>query len=116
MQSRATWFCGVLAAGLLAAVLLPDAAFAICPREAGRGLAAMTCGFLESRSTGRRDAPAAVRGWGFTLGSRRGSGLWRAAGVGYEFVTAPFPLPAATSPPRAEFPWATSIPRRAASS
>ena len=77
-------------------------------RKAGRGLAGMTCGFLEVPGnvvqTYRERGPV----WGFTLGFVQGLGMIvvrELVGV-YEFVTAPFPLPAGFQPViQPEFPW-----------
>jgi putative exosortase-associated protein (TIGR04073 family) len=77
-------------------------------RKFGRGLAAMTCGFLEVPGniveTSRERGPA----WGATLGFAEGLGklvVRELVGV-YEFVTAPLPVPAGYEPIlRPEFPW-----------
>jgi putative exosortase-associated protein (TIGR04073 family) len=100
-----------LAAALVAAVLLPGVALAAeqsAARKVGRGLAAMTCGFLEV--PGNVVAETRNRGyaWGFTLGFVTGLGkivVRELVGV-YEFVTAPFPIPSGYQPIiQPEFPW-----------
>jgi putative exosortase-associated protein (TIGR04073 family) len=78
------------------------------PRKLGRGLAAMTCGFLELPGNvvlvTRQRGPA----WGVTLGFVQGLGrivVRELVGV-YEFVTGPFPVPAGYRPIiEPEFPW-----------
>ena len=109
MQGSKTRTRGVLAACLLAALLLPGIATAqSAPRKAGRGLAAMTCGFLEV--PGNMVAETRSRGpaWGLTLGFATGLGklvVRELVGV-YEFVTAPFPIPDGYQPIiQPEFPW-----------
>ena len=108
MRSRTTR--KVLALALLAC-LLPMAADAqryTAGRKLGRGLAAMTCGFLEVPGniveTSRERGP----GWGITLGFAEGLGrlvVRELVGV-YEFVTAPLPVPAGYQPIlRPEYPW-----------
>jgi putative exosortase-associated protein (TIGR04073 family) len=99
----------LLASGLLAAVLLPEDAFAqSAPRKAGRGLAAMTCGFLEIPGNVVAETRRRGYGWGFTLGFAQGLGktvVRELVGV-YELLTAPFPLPAGYQPIlEPEFPW-----------
>jgi putative exosortase-associated protein (TIGR04073 family) len=95
----------------LLACLAPAAADAqqyTAGRKFGRGLAAMTCGFLEVPGnvveTSRERGPA----WGVTLGFAEGLGklvVRELVGV-YEFVTAPFPVPAGYQPIlRPEYPW-----------
>jgi putative exosortase-associated protein (TIGR04073 family) len=77
-------------------------------RKLGRGLAAMTCGFLEVPGniveTSRERGPA----WGVTLGFAEGLGklvVRELVGV-YEFVTAPLAVPAGYEPIlRPEYPW-----------
>jgi putative exosortase-associated protein (TIGR04073 family) len=70
-------------------------------RKFGRGLAGMTCGFLE--------VPGNIVGAvGVPIGLALGVGMLVArelVGV-YEFVTAPFPVPAGFRPIlRPEYPW-----------
>ena len=77
-------------------------------RKAGRGLAAMTTGFLELPGNivqeTRRSGPA----MGATLGFVKGLGgivVRELVGV-YEFVSAPFPVPAGYRPIlKPEYPW-----------
>jgi putative exosortase-associated protein (TIGR04073 family) len=103
---------GLAALALLAALLLAvppaGATTYTAPRKLGRGLAAMTCGFLEFpghivRTTRERGAA-----WGLTLGAAEGLGgivVRELVGV-YEFVTAPFPAPAGYRPIiEPEYPW-----------
>ena len=110
----------VAGAALVAALLiLPGSAEAnSAARKAGRGLAAMTCGFLEVPGNivkmHRERGPA----WGFTLGFVQGLGMIvvrELVGV-YEFVTAPLEVPDGFQPIiEPEFPWdyfAESAPRR----
>lgn len=77
-------------------------------RKLGRGLAAMTCGFLEVPGHIVQMSRERGPGWGFTLGFVQGLGgivVRELVGV-YEFVTAPFPLPAGFRPIiEPEFPW-----------
>lgn len=101
----------LLAAALVAALLLPGVAFAAeqsAARKAGRGLAAMTCGFLEIPGNVVAETRSRGYGWGLTLGFVTGLGkvvVRELVGV-YEFVTAPFPLPAGYQPIiQPEFPW-----------
>ena len=73
----------------------------------GRGLAGMTCGFLEVPGNIVKDTETegAV---GFPIGLFKGVGMLvsrELVGV-YEFVTAPFPIPANYRPIlRPEYPW-----------
>jgi len=104
----------LLALGILvAALLLPGSALAAAKkgsaaRKLGRGLAAMTCGFLEVPGNivevSRNKGP----GWGWTLGFVQGLGkivVRELVGV-YEFVSAPFEIPAGFAPIiEPEFPW-----------
>ena len=100
-----------VSAAAVAAFLLAlpvDAGANNAARKAGRGLAAMTCGFLEVPGNivklHRERGPA----WGFTLGFVQGLGMVvvrELVGV-YEFVSAPFPLPENYAPIiQPEFPW-----------
>jgi len=95
-----------LAVALLALPVSAEANSAA--RKAGRGLAGMTCGFLEVPGNivklNRERGPA----WGFTLGFVQGLGMIvvrELVGV-YEFVTAPLEVPAGFEPIiQPEFPW-----------
>jgi putative exosortase-associated protein (TIGR04073 family) len=102
-----------LGAALLAAALaLPlgpaPAAAQSAPRKFGRGLAAMTCGFLEIPGNIVQTSRQRGVGWGVTLGFAEGLGrtvVRELVGV-YEFVTAPFPVPSGYRPIiEPEFPW-----------
>ena len=76
-------------------------------RKAGRGLAGMTCGFLEVPGNIVKETreQGAI---GVPIGLALGVGMLVArelVGV-YEFVTAPFPVPAGFQPIlRPEYPW-----------
>jgi len=101
----------LLVAGIVMALLLPGAALAAeqsAARKAGRGLAGMTCGFLELPGNIYQESRERGYAWGFTLGFAEGLGrivVRELVGV-YEFVTAPFPLPAGFKPIiEPEFPW-----------
>lgn len=104
-RSAGAWAC----AAALAVMLAPGAAVAQTAQEKfGRGLAAMTTGFLEVPGhmveESRRNGPAA----GATLGFAKGLGavvVRELVGV-YEFVTAPFPVPRGYRPViEPEYPW-----------
>jgi len=77
-------------------------------RKAGRGLAAMTTGFLEVPGNIYKMTNERGPGWGFSLGFVEGLGMIvvrELVGV-YDFVTCPFPLPAGFEPViEPEFPW-----------
>jgi putative exosortase-associated protein (TIGR04073 family) len=101
----------LLVAGIAMALLLPGVALAAeqsAARKAGRGLAGMTCGFLELPGNIYQESRERGYAWGFTLGFAEGLGrivVRELVGV-YEFVTAPFPLPAGFKPIiEPEFPW-----------
>jgi putative exosortase-associated protein (TIGR04073 family) len=100
---------GAALALVIAAVLAAprDALAQTALRKAGRGLAAMTTGFLEVPGNMYRDGQADGPG-GVALGFAKGLGLLvprTLIGV-YEFVTAPIPAPAGFRPIlRPEFPW-----------
>jgi putative exosortase-associated protein (TIGR04073 family) len=99
-----------LALALLAgASVLPAPADAqSAGRKFGRGLAAMTCGFLEVPGNVVETSRERGAGWGLTLGFAEGLGklvVRELVGV-YEFVTAPFPVPAGYQPIlKPEYPW-----------
>ena len=100
-----------LAVCLVMAILLPGAAMAAqqsAARKVGRGVAAMTCGFLEIPGNIVAETRSRGPAWGFTLGFVTGLGrvvVRELVGV-YEFVTAPFPIPAGFQPIiQPEFPW-----------
>ena len=77
-------------------------------RKAGRGLAAMTCGFLELPGNIVKETRERGAAWGFTLGFAKGLGgivVRELVGV-YEFLSAPFEIPAGYGPIiQPEFPW-----------
>jgi putative exosortase-associated protein (TIGR04073 family) len=96
-------------AGLLVLAAAPaDAQRYTAPRKFGRGLAAMTTGFLELPGNVVQTTERRGLGWGLTLGFAEGLGrivVRELVGV-YEFVTAPFPVPAGYRPIiEPEFPW-----------
>ena len=98
--------CVALAAGLLA---LPGTAGAqSAARKVGRGLAAMTTGFLEVPGNIVQVNNERGPGWGFTLGFVQGLGMIvvrELVGV-YEFVTCPIEVPSGFQPIiQPEFPW-----------
>jgi putative exosortase-associated protein (TIGR04073 family) len=106
-----TRFVGFLAACLVATLLLPGVATAAqqsAARKAGRGLAGMTVGFLEIPGNIVAETRSRGPAWGFSLGFAKGLGMVvvrELVGV-YEFVTAPFPIPAGFAPIiQPEFPW-----------
>ena len=98
---------GCLVAAALVAALPAPAEAQTAARKAGRGLAAMTTGFLEipghmvaeSRKSGAGGVPLGfVKGLGAVV-------VRELVGV-YEFVTCPFPWPAGYRPIiEPEFPW-----------
>jgi putative exosortase-associated protein (TIGR04073 family) len=98
--------CAVL---LLALVILPSAAEAqSATRKFGRGLAAMTTGFLEIPGNMVTESKSNGWGYGLTLGFVKGLGavvVREIVGV-YEFLSAPFPVPQGYKPLiQPEFPW-----------
>jgi putative exosortase-associated protein (TIGR04073 family) len=106
MRSRTLVTAAALA---LALVLLPGLAGAqSAARKAGRGLAAMTTGFLEVPGNIYEMTNERGPGWGFSLGFVQGLGMIvvrELVGV-YEFVTCPLPLPSGFEPViHPEFPW-----------
>lgn len=101
----------LLLAALVAVLLSPGAALAAeqsAARKAGRGLAGMTCGFLELPGNIYQETRERGYVWGLTLGFAEGLGrivVRELVGV-YEFVSAPFPAPAGFKPIlEPEFPW-----------
>ena len=77
-------------------------------RKFGRGLAGMTCGFLELPGNIVQTTRKQGFGYGISIGAAKGLGMIVArelVGV-YEFVTAPFPAPPGYKPVlQPEFPW-----------
>ena len=111
MRSRKLALRHVACAAALAFsfVLAPGLAGAqSAARKVGRGLAGMTCGFLEVPGNIVETTRERGAGWGFTLGFVQGLGMIvvrELVGV-YEFVSAPFPLPSGFQPIiHPEFPW-----------
>ncbi len=107
------WSGRSIAASTLVLVLLCAAAPAEAqrydaPRKFGRGLAGMTTCFLEVPGNIVKTTRARGLGYGLTLGFVEGLGrlvVRPLVGV-YEFVTAPFPIPAGYQPIiEPEFPW-----------
>lgn len=98
----------MLLATLLAGVLPGAAQAQTAARKFGRGLAAMTTGFLEVPGNVVQTTRQRGPGWGLTLGFAEGLGrlvVRELVGV-YEFVTAPFPVPAGYRPIlKPEYPW-----------
>lgn len=98
----------VVAALLLLAAAPAEAQRYTAPRKFGRGLAAMTTGFLELPGNVVETTERRGLGWGLTLGFAEGLGrivVRELVGV-YEFVTAPFPVPSGYRPIiEPEFPW-----------
>ena len=98
-----------LLAALLLALVAPGAAHAqSAARKCGRGLAAMTTGFLEIPGNIVKESRATNQVRGFTLGFAKGLGavvVRELVGV-YEFVTSPFEIPKGYAPIiQPEFPW-----------
>lgn len=97
-----------LALALFAAPLSASAAKYDAPRKFGRGLAGMTCGFLELPGNVVETTEKQGIGYGLTIGVAKGLGMIVAReliGV-YEFLTAPFPAPPGYEPILSpEFPW-----------
>jgi len=94
-----------------AVVAVPSTAQAVeytPARKLGRGLAAMTCGFLEVPGNVVETTRERSLGWGLSLGFVQGLGMIvvrELVGV-YEFVSAPLEVPAGYAPViRPEFPW-----------
>ena len=98
----------VLAVALLFAATPAAAQRYDAARKFGRGLAGMTTCFLELPGNIVKTSRERGVGWGLTLGFVEGLGrlvVRPLVGV-YEFVTAPFPVPAGYKPIlKPEFPW-----------
>ncbi len=111
-STRSTTRWTRLAACVLAvAILLPGIAEAkkyTAARKVGRGLAAMTTGFLELPGNIVQMNREKGAGWAMTLGFATGLGKLvtrHLVGV-YEFLSAPFPAPTGYKPIlEPEFPW-----------
>lgn len=97
-----------VALALFAAPLSASAAKYDAPRKFGRGLAGMTCGFLELPGNVVETTQKQGIGYGLTIGVAKGLGMIVAReliGV-YEFLSAPFPAPPGYKPILSpEFPW-----------
>ena len=109
MPTRAARIGGaVLAAALFLAATPAEAQRHDAARKFGRGLAGMTTCFLELPGNIVKTSRERGVGWGVTLGFVEGLGrlvVRPLVGV-YEFVTAPFPVPAGYRPIlQPEFPW-----------
>ena len=96
---------------VIASLLAPASAFAAhydAARKFGRGLAGMTCGFLELPGNIVQTSRKQGFGYGLTIGVAKGLGMIVArelVGV-YEFVSAPFPAPPGYKPILSpEYPW-----------
>ncbi len=94
--------------GILATPTLSQASEYTAARKAGRGLAAMTTGFLEIPGNMMAESRERGAGAGIPLGFVFGLGklvVRELVGV-YEFVSAPFEAPAGFEPIiEPEFPW-----------
>lgn len=101
----------VLAALALLILLMPSTASAAeytAARKVGRGLAALTTGFLEVPGNIVQVGRQRGYGWGFTWGTAMGLGkiVPRTLVGVWETLTAPFELPAGYRPiMQPEFPW-----------
>lgn len=109
MPTRAARIGGtVLAATLFFAATSAEAQRYDAARKFGRGLAGMTTCFLELPGNIVKTSRERGVGWGVTLGFVEGLGrlvVRPLVGV-YEFVTAPFPVPAGYKPIlKPEYPW-----------
>lgn len=98
----------LLAATLFFAATPAEAKRYDAARKFGRGLAGITTSFLEVPGNIVKTSRARGVGWGVTLGFAEGLGrlvVRPLVGV-YEFVTAPFPVPAGFRPIlQPEYPW-----------
>jgi putative exosortase-associated protein (TIGR04073 family) len=99
----------LLFAASLAALVVPSVAEAqSAGRKLGRGLAAMTTGFLEIPGNMVKESRETNQVRGFTLGFAKGLGavvVRELVGV-YEFLTCPFDIPKGYAPIiQPEFPW-----------
>ena len=98
----------LLALLVLLAAMPAEAQRYDAPRKFGRVLAAMTTPFLELPGNMVKTTRERGLGYGLTLGFAEGLGrlvVRPLVGV-YEFVTAPFPIPAGYKPIiEPEFPW-----------
>ena len=105
------WTRVVLIALLFCSLLSPSPALAAkgsAARKLGRGLAAITCGFLEIPGNIVQMSRERGKAWGYTLGFANGlSGIVVRELVGvYELLTVPFEVPSDFEPIiEPEFPW-----------
>lgn len=106
-----SWMRVMLVAVLLCSFVAPSPAIAAegsAARKLGRGLAAITCGFLEVPGNIVQMSRERGTSWGLTLGFAKGLGMIvvrELVGV-YEVVTTPFEAPANFAPIiDPEFPW-----------
>lgn len=108
MKSLNTLSLGLAAAALIAVALASAATADTAARKAGRGLAAMTTGFLEVPGNMVKETRQRGPAYGIPLGFVKGLGgivVRELVGV-YEFVTAPLEAPANYRPLiQPEFPW-----------
>src|SRR5213594_2509495 len=92
----------------LALLLVPPAGAQTAPRKFGRGLAGMTTSVLEVPGNMVAETRARGYGEGIPLGFAKGLGMIipRVLVGVWEFVSAPFPVPAGYQPILSpEFPW-----------
>jgi len=105
-RSRSLWIAVPLLLCLLSSPAL--AVEQSAARKVGRGLAALSTGFLEVPGNVVKLTRERSAVWGFTLGFAIGAGKIvprYLVGV-YEFLTAPFPIPPGFEPIlKPEFPW-----------
>jgi putative exosortase-associated protein (TIGR04073 family) len=97
----------MIAVAVLAIGITPEASAHTPVQKFGRGLAGMTCGFLEIPGNIVKETRA-QGGVGVPIGLAKGLGMFVArelVGV-YEFLSAPFPAPAGYNPILSpEYPW-----------
>ena len=110
LQAASGWR-RVIGVAVLLAFLLPAVAGAVeytAARKAGRGLAGLTCGFLEIPGNIVKETQAHGAAQGFSLGFTLGLGhaVLRTLVGAFELVTSPFPVPEGFKPViEPEFPW-----------
>ena len=99
---------GLAATAVLLVLSVPAAAENTAARKMGRGLAGMTCGFLEIPGNVVKTTQERGAAYGFTLGFAKGLGalvVRELVGV-YEFISAPIEVPQGFVPIlKPEFPW-----------
>ena len=105
-RNAALVFAGM--AALIIATSASPAAADSAARKAGRGLAAITCGFLEIPGNIVKTSDEKGYAWGFSLGLAEGLGrtvVRELVGV-YELLSSPIEAPAGFKPIlEPEFPW-----------